>query len=378
LASPHCKVKNGARGNGEKHALYVGGDGKYGDRNDVAHVEDGNLPKWASNAVEFFKAADDHERANGRVYKEVEAAIPREAKDPVKWAQDYAKELLGDEHPYRLAIHDKQAQDGGRNVHMHLMFSTRTMDGYNREPKHFFKNGAPRKKGKELTPEQIAKGGARKSDYWNAREAVPKTRAAFELNVQRVAPEFRLKRSDAPEPKIGPVLKYSPQKYEEGREQRVADVYELRTLKKERAALDKEIELEELMVGAQARRPSSTNALWAKVPPKGEPQREPAGKPDWSKFQSVAGTRAVEDQEKGMTIEPQNGQQYFPQWTEEKERNRDDAGTLQHIEQQQKNQKEQEPPKSRSDDLWERMQRDRQEKTQQQGRENDSSRDIDM
>lgn len=372
MASPHCKVKNGARGNGAKHALYVAGDGKYADRDDVAHVEDGNLPKWASNAVEFFKAADDYERANGRVYKEVEAAIPREAKDPVKWAQDYAKELLGDEHPYRLAIHDKKAQDGGRNVHMHLMFSTRTMDGHDRTPAHFFERAAARKKGKEPTPAQIAKGGARKSDFWNSREAVPKTRAAFERNVQRVAPEFKLKRSDAPEPKIGPELKYAPPKYEEGREQRVADVYELRAAKKERAALDKEIEREELMIGGQGIRPSSTDALWAKRAPKLEPQREPAGKLDWSKFQNVAGSRASVDERKGAEmIEPNKGPGYFPETKQEREGNA--APALPRIEQQQE-----QPPKNRSDELYDKLVRDRQEKAQEKDREQDSGRDFGM
>jgi len=378
LASPHCKVKNGARGNGAKHALYVAGEGKYADRDDVMHMEDGNLPKWASNAVEFFKAADEHERANGRVYKEVEAAIPREAKDPVKWAQDYARELLGDDHPYRLAVHDKKAQDGGRNVHMHLMFSTRTMDGHDREPKHFFQNAARRKNGAELTPEQVAKGGARKSEYWNDRKSVKGTRATFERNVQRVAPEFKLKRSEAPEPKIGPELKHAPPQYEEGREQRVAGVSELRAAKRQRAELDKEIEREELMVGGQARRPSSTDALWAKMPPKPEPQREPAGKPDWSKFQSVAGTRATADQEKGKAMEPQNGPQYFPQTKDEREHDRAQAGMLQRIDQHRKDQEAQ-PAKSRSDELYEKFVRDRDEKAQQdKRREKDSGRDFDM
>jgi hypothetical protein len=397
LAISHCKVKNGGAGNGAKHAQYVGGEGRQADRDDVLYAEDGNLPNWAGNAVKFFAAADEHERSSytksaktkdgiqyektvsGRAYKELEVAIPREAKDPVQWAKDFARELVGDKHPYRMGVHDKKAQDGGRNPHLHMMFSTRTMDGFDRTKEQFFKRanvGTYKVKG-EIREHKPGSGGAKKSDFWNSREAVPHTRSLFERHVQRVAPEFKLQRSEAPEPKIGPVLKNSPSRYEEGREQRVVDVYELRTMKKERAALGKEIEREELMVGGQARRPSATDGLWAKMAPKSEPQRESAGKPDWSKFQSVAGTRAVADQEKGKTMEPQNGPQYFPQSKQEKERNRDDVGALQRIEQQRKDQKEQEQPKSRSDDLWERMQRDRQEKAQQD-REKDSSRDMDM
>lgn len=82
-----------------------------------------------------------------------------------------------------------------------------------------------------------------------------------------------------------------------------------------------------------------------------------------------------------MTMEPQNGPQYFPQSKDEKERNRDEAGALHRIEQQRKDQREQEQPtKSRSDDLWEKMERDRQQKAQEQERqrEQDSGRDFDM
>lgn len=397
MASPHCSVKNGARGNGAKHALYVGGEGRHSDREDVVYKEDGNLPKWAGSAVEFFEAADEYERKswtpkkgirvdksiNGRSYKELELAIPREAIDPMKWAQQYVLELLGDKHPYRMGVHDKKAGDGGRNPHLHLMFSTRTMDGFDRPKERFFKRAntgtymVTVKGKKETRPHEPGSGGAKKSELWNSRQAVPHARGLFERHVQMVAPEFKLGRSAAPEPKIGPELKRAGQKYEEDREIRVSKVYEIRAAKRELAALDKEIELEELVVGPQARRPSATDELWTKMDPKAEPQRELAGKPDWSKFQSAAGTKAIADKEKGKTMEPQNGPQYFPQSKEEKERNSDEAGALQRIEQQRKDQKEQELAKSRSDDLWERMQRDRHEKVQQD-RENDSSRDMDM
>lgn len=396
MAIQHVSIKNGARGNGAKHALYVGGEGRYADKEDeIRLVEDGNLPKWAANAVDFFKAADELERGDytkkaktlegieyekavrGRAYKEVEVGIPREAKDPVQWAKDYTRELLGDQHPYRLAVHDKPAGGGGRNVHMHLMFSTRTMDGHDRDKETFFKRAASayrNPKTKELVQRDPASGGAVKSKYWNSMESIHKTRETFERHVQRAAPDFKLQRSEAPEPKIGPVLKRAGPEYEKGREERTGDVAYIRTLKIARSAVNKEIEREELMVGGQARRPSSTDALWAKMAPKSEPQREPAGKPDWSKFQSVAGTRATEDQQKGKAMEPQNGPQYFPQSKDEKARNRDEAGALQRIEQQRK---DQEQPAKKSDDLWARMQRDRDEKAKQE-RERDSGRDFDM
>jgi len=44
--------------------------------------------------------------------------------DKVQWAQDYADELLGNRHAYRLAIHDKP-----NNPHAHLMFTERGKHG---------------------------------------------------------------------------------------------------------------------------------------------------------------------------------------------------------------------------------------------------------
>ncbi|WP_208281595.1 MobA/MobL family protein [Massilia oculi] len=383
-----------------KHAQYVAGEGRQADRDDVMYSEDGNLPKWAGNAVEFFKAADQFERGShtrkdktkdslveyestrsGRSYKELEVAIPREAKDPVQWAKDFVRELVGDKHPYRMGVHDKKAQDGGRNPHLHMMFSTRTMDGYDRTKEQFFKraNSGTYKVRGETRHHKPGSGGAKKSEFWNSREAVPHTRSLFERHVQRAAPEFKLKRSEAPEPKIGPELKYAPQKYEEDREKRVVDVYELRSMKKKRAELDKEIEKEELLREAWTRSSSSTDALLVQIPPKAGQEREPAGRPDWSQFVSVAGSRGAQDRKesavkpdwskfvnvagsrgtaddegkgKPMTMmKPQLGPQYFPQTKEKEERNRDEAGALHQIEQQRKKQQVQEKDREKDSGL---------------------------
>lgn len=266
MASQHSPIKNGARGNGASHARYIAGEGKFAERDDVVYMEDGNLPEWAKDAEEFFAAADEYERGDhtrkcktkdgqeyertikGRAYKEMEVAIPREAPDPVKWAKDFARESIGNKHPYRLAVHDKEASDGGRNVHMHLMFSTRTMDGHQRDKETFFKRAAAPyrdRKTKELMPANPAKGGAKKSEYWDSQVAVHEHRARFERAVQRVAPEFKMQRSEAPEQKIGPKLAKAGPEYERQREERAANVSELREAKRERRDIDAEIKREQ-------------------------------------------------------------------------------------------------------------------------------------
>jgi hypothetical protein len=269
MASPHIKVKNGARGNALDHAQYIAGEGKHADRDDVLYCEDKNIPNWATDAGEFFKAADKYETygengipkirkakdgieyeyfTKGRAYKELEIAIPREAKDPVQWAKDYARETLGDRHTYRLAVHDKKASDGGRNVHAHLMFSTRELDGHKRDEKTFFMKAATgnyfHRASGETRPRDPSKGGATKSKFWNSQPAVWETRKSFERHVQRVVPSFKLERSDAPEQKIGPKLAKAGPDYERQREERLANVNKLREAKAQRRDIDAEIKQE--------------------------------------------------------------------------------------------------------------------------------------
>ena len=58
-------------------------EGKYSaeasGREDLVYKETFNLPEWTNNqAIEFWKAADEYERANGIVYFEFEIALPNE------------------------------------------------------------------------------------------------------------------------------------------------------------------------------------------------------------------------------------------------------------------------------------------------------------
>lgn len=400
MAAPHCKVKNGKRGNGASHAQYVAGEDRYSEREDVLKVVDGNLPQWAANAEEFFVAADEKERANGRVYKEIEAAIPREAKDPVQWAKDYARDLLGDKHPYRLGIHDKEAGDGGRNVHMHLMFSTRTMDGHERDKDKFFSRAAVSLK--KNVPADPAKGGAPKSEYWNSRDAVQATRSKFEKHVQRVAPDFKLARSDAPEPKIGPDLKRAGKNYAKSRENRAEKVTELRTMKKDRAELDKEIAKEEARQREPEKPKSKTDEMYSRFEAMYAPQgRDREGKdapkekeakavdwsqfrdmtggsnknkaPDWSQFRDLAGDKTNEGKEDKVSDLPK-GPGYFPEAQQDKAPRDEQSGLNHRLEEQNREQSEQQRTERSTDDLYERMEKEREERER---KEQEHSRDDD-
>lgn len=223
MASPHVSFKRGKVGNGAAHAAYVQGEGKYADRDDVRAVVDGNLPAWAcDDAYAFFAAADANERKNGRAYLEVEAAIPREAADPVAWAREFAQSLLGDRFAYRLAVHDRQAGDGGRNVHLHLMFSDRPTDGEHFDAKRFFK-----------------RNGSMKDRSWNKRDKVHEVRWLFAKHVREVVPGWEPPAPAKPEPKIGPALPKAGTLYHQVRTARLAEVEQIRIERRQEAEREK-------------------------------------------------------------------------------------------------------------------------------------------
>ena len=89
MASYHCTLKSDSNKSGSAHSDYINREGKYAaienNRDKYAKYEDlvykssGNMPEWArENPKDFWKAADEFERANGRSYTEIEIALPNE------------------------------------------------------------------------------------------------------------------------------------------------------------------------------------------------------------------------------------------------------------------------------------------------------------
>lgn len=176
MASYHCTVKVGAKGKAGPHAAYISREGKYrgSDRyEDLESKGAGNMPEWADkNTAHFWNSADEHERANGATYREIEIALPREL-TPVQrreLVQEFIKQELGDSHAYQWAIHTpKGAIDKGEQPHAHIMYSERTLDGLDRDPAQYFKRHNAK------NPE---KGGCRK-DSAGTDERLQATRAAW-------------------------------------------------------------------------------------------------------------------------------------------------------------------------------------------------------
>ncbi len=185
VAVYHLKVSVGSKSSGNSAAAkhdYVAREGKYAEheerdpaeRGEVAHVESRNMPAWAQDdARQYWDAADRHERANGRVYREVQFALPKELSErgQCALASRFAQDLTGAERlPYTLSVH----RGGGRNPHAHLVISERANDGIERPAAQWFKR---------YNAQDPAAGGARKSRAMMPTDWLRDTRAAWAEKV---------------------------------------------------------------------------------------------------------------------------------------------------------------------------------------------------
>ena len=222
MATYHFSMKAGSRGtgaSGKAHADYISREGQYAHKGDLETAWSANVPAWASTGSDFFAAADENERANGTVYREIELALPRELTPDQReqLVDQFCQDTFGDRHVYKVAIHNPTAAiEGGEQPHAHIMFSDRQLDSHDRDRETFFK----RANSKE--PE---KGGAKKSEIWSGKDRGQHVEALREnwaksVNMayeQANRPERVDHRSLAeqgidrpPEPHLGPHLAAGP------------------------------------------------------------------------------------------------------------------------------------------------------------------------
>jgi len=139
------EIKSGRKGSGFDNAQYVAREGKYRHLGGLVHLEFGNLPKFAPDPFFLFRAADNHERRNGSVYREHLITLPQGlTRDQyIEIARELAKDLAGP-RPTILAIHDKESSiEQVENPHLHLVTSDRIPDGIERSAKQHFKRAHP-------------------------------------------------------------------------------------------------------------------------------------------------------------------------------------------------------------------------------------------
>ena len=156
---------------------YNSREGKFscGDKaEELLYKESFNIPKFAKdNPSCFWECADEFEGVGRNVYRKIEFSLPAELNDEnnVKIAYDFAKKLLGEDYVYSLAIHTKQSNDKDiNNIHCHLIFNERKLDGIERTKELFFKRA--NSKNPEL-------GGTKKID-WSKKKQLYDIRELWE------------------------------------------------------------------------------------------------------------------------------------------------------------------------------------------------------
>lgn len=195
MAIYHLHARTGSRDGGQSAAAtaaYLARIAAYGKtRHQVVHLETGHMPVWAvcqspdrrsQIGFDYWLAADTYERANGRLFKEVEFALPIELKPDKRLAlaREFALALTADidggNLPFALSIHRGSSKTTPKlsfyanedlNPHCHLLISERVNDGEERTPETWFKRHGQKQ------------GGARKTDKLKSAEWLQQTRALW-------------------------------------------------------------------------------------------------------------------------------------------------------------------------------------------------------
>lgn len=167
MAIYHLTAKTVSRGSSVSAAVrsdYIERCGRYaGDHTELLHKGYGNMPAWASDAPRnYWEAADIHERANGRLFKQLEFALPNELspEQQTALAASFCMEMAQTKDgplPYSFAVHKGHDKE---NPHCHLLISERVNDGISRASGQWFKRAA----------KDPAKGGAKKTNELRPRE----------------------------------------------------------------------------------------------------------------------------------------------------------------------------------------------------------------
>ena len=147
MATYHCSVKHGTVGIARPHANYICREGKYGTakmKEQLVYKESGNMPSFVGeDQLDYWDAADEFTRINGRTYEVFELALPQELSDEdnLKLVKAFIAEEVGETHAYTFAIHSKPAANDReqRQIHAHIMYSPKVQDGIERSREKFFK-----------------------------------------------------------------------------------------------------------------------------------------------------------------------------------------------------------------------------------------------
>lgn len=169
----HAKTAQKGKQSAAAASAYITRQGAYARHGELVFCGHGHMPTWAQDdAQSYWKAADAGERANGRLFKGIEAALPRELSpdQQLALAQAFCEQVAtvkDGKLPYSFAIH---CDPKGHNPHLHIMISERITDALDRGPESHFKRYNAK------SPE---KGGSRKTEALKPTEWLLETRRVW-------------------------------------------------------------------------------------------------------------------------------------------------------------------------------------------------------
>lgn len=199
MAIYHLQAKIGSKAEGDSagaKCAYITRTEAYKNKADeLAYTASGNMPKWPktnpqNDPSHYWKAADIYERGNGRLYREIEFALPRELnlEEQKALCHAYAEKLgtlgKGEKLPFTFAIHTDPVN---HNPHCHLMISERINDGIPRNASTWFKRA------NTATP---AKGGALKSQELKGNQWLVPRRELLAVMTNEALKNAALARGD--------------------------------------------------------------------------------------------------------------------------------------------------------------------------------------
>lgn len=128
---------------------YITRTAQYANHNDhenevVEYVKSGNMPSFCVDRPDqFWESAELHERKNGRTATSLVLALPKElsVEQRIELVEKIVEQFTGEYNfPYTVAIHNHPSEITGEDQpHLHLMYSERSVDEYDRTPDQFFK-----------------------------------------------------------------------------------------------------------------------------------------------------------------------------------------------------------------------------------------------
>lgn len=177
--SKNTKIKGAKSAN---QYMYITRQGKYSGAEDIRYSTEGNLPDCSEikNMKDYWQAADDNVRKNGRTYRKIIIALQEEF--TLEQNIELVKKLLDHfgirrNQTYCFGIHDKPASYDPKhqNIHAHVMFNERILN-----PNRHFEHKEEIFSRYRGLQKQDTEGGLKIDRYFSRPDFVKEMRAYWE------------------------------------------------------------------------------------------------------------------------------------------------------------------------------------------------------